>query len=553
MTDAKIFVYLFIFWLNIPLTVSSQSQANMMKQADNTPAANRYETAPSYLKTKLLNYDAQTGVAKLQVSWEASWRDEENWDAAWLFFKNQRGQTVDTQEVDCPSAAQTISDDQKGVFLFRKTRGKGSNNWLVKVALAQAANQITPHALEMVFIPEGPFELGTVKSFTERNNISTSRGSRTAPLDAFFTYHPQNEDGHGGPFPINSEAPISIGKQKGQLYYIDAVIPGTNTYSGDKTGTLPGAYPKGYQGFYQMRYELDQQQYCNFLNSLPAKVASNRFEESVSTNGYGKEAYRNTIEFESGVYQTDHPHRACNFMSWKDILAYADWSGLRIMTELEFEKSARGPQPAVWREFVWGVNELGEDQNYKFTSTIYNPDGSIANKEDGDEYVDGNVHIILLDYSDCDDVCRPSGEFYQPSYPYCRSLIGGDGGRGPLRKGIHAVRSDGDRVLAGASYYGAMDLGGSLQEPVVPVGDPFSRSYQGTHGDGHLSDQGEATNVDWLAKTDDEYVFGFRGGSWPYHENHARIADRFDTYRQNPNVRKPYRGFRGVRSVTYSQ
>ena len=549
MIKSKTLLYLTFFWSCIHLTGFGLISKHWDKKEET--AHNRYVSGTSYLKAKLISYNPQESIANLRVSWENSWRDEENWDAAWVFFKNKKGETVDLQGVECSSADYTISDDKKGVFLFRKVKGYGKNNWLVTITLSQSNDKVIPHALEMVYVPEGSYELGTVKSFTERNNISTSRGSKTAPLDAFFSYDPQGEDGHGGTFVVNSETPISIGEQAGDLYYLDAVIPGTNTYSGDKKGTLPQAYPKGYDGFYQMRYELDQQQYCDFLNSLPANAARNRFNKSVSFEGNSKEAYRNTITFEDGIYQTGHPHRACNFLSWKDVLAYADWSGLRIMTELEFEKSTRGPLPAKWREFVWGVNELGEDKNFEFTTTLYNPDGSIAERENGDEYVDGNAHIILLGYGDYKDVCSPKGEYYQPNYPYCRSLTGGDEGRGPLRKGIHAFKSKGDRILAGASYYGAMDLGGSLQEPVVPVGAPFSRAYKGTHGDGQLNEQGEATNADWLANNDSDYVFGFRGGSWPYHENHARIADRFDTYRQDPNARKPYRGFRGVRSVTY--
>lgn len=510
-------------------------------------ASNRYIAGEQYLEVELI--EISDNNVTVSIRWDKSWRDTENWDAAWIFLKDGSSKTIKIQEIKTEDEAKLqISADSLGFYAYRKAIGEGKNNWRVEIFTEDAEQVVKAHGLEMVFVPKGPFELGTVKSFTDRNNISTGRGSRTAPLDAFFTYNQQETDGFGGVYKINDEGEISIGKQKGDLYYIDAVIPGTNTFSGDKEGRLEKDFPKGYRAFYQMKYELSEQEYCDFLNSIPKVYAEQRFNPQVVYQDKTKEAHRNTISLNKGVYTTTRPQRACNFLSWKDILAYADWACLRPMTELEFEKSARGPKEAVWREFVWGVNEK-EKGNFNYSTTLYDPDGSIAAIENGNEYTDGNAHVILLDYGDYQDVCDPEGEFYQPSYPNCRSLKGGDGGRGPLRKGIHGLRSMGNRVKAGASYYGAMDLGGNLQEPVIPVGSPFSRKYKGTHGDGELNEYGEATNADWNTQKVEDYVFGFRGGSWPYHENHARIADRFDTYRKGSGERKPYRGFRGVRTV----
>ena len=41
-----------------------------------------------------------------------------------------------------------------------------------------------------------------------------------------------------------------------------------------------------------------------------------------------------------------------------DGAAYADWSGLRPMTELEFEKACRGNQTPVANEFAWGTASI---------------------------------------------------------------------------------------------------------------------------------------------------------------------------------------------------
>lgn len=101
--------------------------------------------------------------------------------------------------------------------------------------------------------------------------------------------------------------------------------------------------------------------------------------------------------------------------------------------------------------------------------------------------------------------------------------------------------------MAGAAYYGAMEMGGNLQEPVVTVGHPSGRRFRGTHGDGILSDQGFATNEDWMPEGG-EYAFGGRGGCWKFHENHARTSDRFKGLRTNANRRASHIGFRGVRT-----
>ena len=43
------------------------------------------------------------------------------------------------------------------------------------------------------------------------------------------------------------------------------------------------------------------------------------------------------------------------YMCWADCATYADWAGLRPMTELEFEKACRGPLKPVPDEYAWGT------------------------------------------------------------------------------------------------------------------------------------------------------------------------------------------------------
>jgi len=55
---------------------------------------------------------------------------------------------------------------------------------------------------------------------------------------------------------------------------------------------------------------------------------------------------------------TDGQDLAMSHVSWFNLLAFAEWSGLRPMTCMEFEKAARGPLPSVPMEFAWGSSVL---------------------------------------------------------------------------------------------------------------------------------------------------------------------------------------------------
>lgn len=74
---------------------------------------------------------------------------------------------------------------------------------------------------------------------------------------------------------------------------------------------------------------------------------------------------------------------------------------------------------------------------------------------------------------------------------------------GPLRVGIFATPTS-DRVTAGASYWGILDLSGNVAERVMSVGIPAGREFTGAHGDG-----GGA--VPWNIAG-----FGVRGGGYPH-------------------------------------
>jgi hypothetical protein len=290
----------------------------------------------------------------------------------------------------------------------------------------------------MVQIPQAAFTIGEADTAAAWNN------------HALFI---ANENGRpGGLWKINSETEsISIGKEKGNLYY-NSQVP---FYHGDQKGIISSEFPKGFRAFYIMKYETTQGQYCDFLNCISNAATASR--ANFGSRDYY--TYRGTIRFENGKYVAGSPLRPCNYFSWDDACAYADWAGLRPMTELEFEKACRGPLPPIPHEFPWNTNKKDKLQR------LVNTDDELVWTGD-------------LNESDLNDNNR-------------------------------------DRF--GSSYYWVMDLAGSLWERCVTVGDSAGRAFKGTHGDGMLAYYGFASNADWPKGSTETEGFGFKGGGYYEH------------------------------------
>ncbi len=521
---------------------------------------NRFSTGDQYLNIKSTKWERMEKEVKVNfnLSWDGSWRDPENHDAAWIFvkyktdngiWKHAKLKQVNTADSYSTQALEIkTSPDNVGCMIYRTDISQGDNDWIIGLTFntVDSITDLKVLGLEMVYVAEGAFELGTLKSIRDRREVLTE-GAGGAPYNPFFTFSSSGKANYGGVFKVESEDLIEIGPRDGNLYWIDADIPGTNTFSGKPEGNLSLEFPKGTKGFYQMKYELSQQEYCDFLNTLTPLQQKTRDFTGIMEYNMPISDYRNNIRKINGTYTTDRPDRPCNFISWLDGQAYADWAGLRHMTELEFEKASRGPEKAIYREYIWGVNEIKESENMKYSTGFYDNNGNPVD-ENGNELTDGNIHASMFSYFNMEDVCSPKGRFYDPDCAGCRSFTGGDGKRGPVRKGIFGKNSDGDRIKAGATYFGAMEMGGNLQEPVVTVGNSSGRKFKGTHGDGELTAEGMATNSDWQP-FDGNYAFAGRGGCWKFHENHARTADRFKGLRTDENRRASHIGFRGVRSA----
>ncbi|WP_251623961.1 formylglycine-generating enzyme family protein, partial [Odoribacter lunatus] len=219
-------------------------------------------------KPRVVNIVGDTAFVELNLSWDNSWRDDFNWDAAWVFLKyKKRGATEPwhhgylTREGH-EASPQSGNEGGQYAFMFGET-GSGSSakvtgvflmrdavsdgnvsarlrlKWLIKANTKKTLTAadfgdkldkiyVATHAIEMVYIPYGSYYLG--------DNYSAYSFAKSGV----------------SPCLIDSEAAVTL----------NTVNPSSTSVS------LASYYPKGYNGFYLMKYETSQEQYMEFLNSL---------------------------------------------------------------------------------------------------------------------------------------------------------------------------------------------------------------------------------------------------------------------------------------------
>ena len=427
------------------------------------------------------NSGSQYILVQFDISWENSWRRSSapnNWDAAWVFVKyrvgggawqhawlNESGHTAPSgSSIDpgllTPGATfNATTNPGLGAFIYRSADGNGTNDFTgVQLRWNYGANgvaddavvEVSVFAVEMVCVPAGAFTVGSG---------GTETGSFTnGPWSSGATLH----------LSIANENALTVANSAGNLWYTS-----TSADIGDRAGPIPATFPKGFNGFYCMKYEISQQQYVDFLNALTQTQATAR-KYNKPTPNYRYEITGSAV----GSYATINPYVACNYLSWMDGAAYTDWAGLRPMTELEFEKACRGAATPVAGEYAWGNTTATAAKN-------------ITN---------GGANNETTNTSGANAV------FNDPPYDQT----------GPMRTGVFATGST-TRVQAGSTYYGIMEMSGNLWERTVTVGNATGRAYTGDHGNGALSAAGYADISTWPGYVTSEVTgatgSGLRGGS----------------------------------------
>ncbi len=516
-----------------------------------------------------VNIDANNHRIEFDLTWEDSWRQDNNepnnYDGVWIFIKyrdcldkasgnpgSYKHCWLSTTTTDHTMASATVggapmalqvemgvtnisgTDRGMGVFIYQPAGDRIGDVSATTVSLlwrtdlhSPAENGLTNNydiqvnAIEMVYVPTSSYYLG--------DGTSTYR---------FYDF-------------TNSNAPLQITSNS-----MDILAESNEYYArltpGSGTPNISNNYPNGYNAFWTMKYEISQEQYIQFLNTLSRTVQDARTQTNIGpaisnvTNTYvmynaSSISYRNAIVVEPNIPVGGEPIRfrmdyngnriyneagdganiACNYLSGYDLLAYLDWAALRPLTEFEFEKMARGPHPGAYgytQQKAWG------------TATITEVTG-ITNPGQANETASNTGEGICV-YND-------------------NASVGG-----PMRCGFAATPTTTDRFSCGASYYGIFELSGNISEPYMSIarGATYDDNFTGNSGDGIIHDvSGNATEATWPQGVDgtvngDNFMI-YRGGNFRYTNvnYYFNISSRVP---DNANVtRRDYGGGRGGRYI----
>lgn len=443
--------------------------------------------------TTLTGQNTTSGTIQVQfdLSWNNSWRDSINYDGAWVFIKYRIGTgnwlhagLNNTGMVNGTGTSHAIliapatnTGIRTGAMIHRNTGGTGTFNatgiqlqWGYAAQSVSNADALTAQlrvfAIEMVYIPNGNYFAGSTVGTRNHFHNGASQPIQITGTGYSAQFSAYNSGGYTQRVHGNNGLDID----------------GNQTMSAWPTDNAD--YPTGWKHFWMMKYEISQGQYVDFLNTLTYDQQTNRVVSSTNTvntnaqSGTTTDPFRYTIRVGTAgvantvprVYITVRPDRANNYMEWTDNAAYADWSGLRMLSELEYEKAGRGFLNSVANEYAWGT-----------TTAVFG--NTLSGTENGTETVTesgANTSNIASTRS------------------------GGDGNQGPLRVGIHATATS-TRTQAGASYFGVMDMTGNVGEQYVNVQHTGGRTYRGYdalwHGDGTLLSTGFADVAYWTGNS----------------------------------------------------
>ncbi len=279
-----------------------------------------------------INTANQTAQIQFDLNWGYSWKDSINWDAAWVFmkYKSVSGEwkpcKIKTTGYDHGQGTPNninVPADQMGAFVSLSQYGNAHVDiqglqlqwdYSAEGLSNPEVVEVKVFAIEMVYIPQGDFNVF-------KNYYTNSGGNPpSATILAPGSNSPVINDRLSPP--IAYTGPSGSCRIKGDAG-LDSNADGVIDYP---------QFPTGFKPFYAFKFEMSEQQYADFLNCLNPTQQAN-LGLPIAT----------TITTNNGIYFASSPNRACNLPGTNRVFAYADWTGLRPMSVLEFSKAALGP------------------------------------------------------------------------------------------------------------------------------------------------------------------------------------------------------------------
>jgi len=498
---------------------------------------------------------------KFDLGWDNSWRTNvgpANYDGVWVFFKYKlpNGDWTHISLTGINNVVpvgfdvfQNNGSNKVGAMIYREAANLGVGSASATGVQLGVINNLPYNidvkgfAIEMVYVPapsgarpvfgDGDGVTESVNALHYSNNLATNNS--VLPMECDANGFDDNE--------LEAD---------GIYVYSNDTIQTTNPI-----GPLE-PFPT-MKALWCMKYEINQAGYRDFLNTLDsqqqvtrtsnaptmikgtgvfASPGTNRnFIEIVSPASlntpaeYGCDANNNNIFNEAA----DGEWVACNFLSWPDVAAFLDWSGLAPMSEIQYERMCRGNSsaggnPALLGEYAWGTNTI-------FASSYTLSGGATAAE------VAGNASLVLGNAA------------------YNLTIF-----TGPLRSGVFATGVS-NRVTSGASFYGIMEMSGNMPEYCISLGSEAGRScHYVPNGNGTISALGNAqlsvggagfwpgmegnltltatTTCSGTCEVTSAGGIRFRGGSIGDPASYLSVSDRSAGF--TPTARASNRGGRGV-------